>query len=158
MQNMGRKLLLITGIPGTGKTTIGDFLANSYDFIHFDMEETGRASEINSDVEKFVNINFPVDQNIVLTWGFAPDEATIKTIGFLKLYGFDLFWFDGDHNVAREMCIKRGSFNESEFQEQMRLLGIFDVPSKIGAKIINVFNEDGSLKDKLIIAKEIGVK
>jgi hypothetical protein len=155
---MRRKLVLITGIPGTGKTTIGDFLANSYDFIHFDMEETGRASEINSNVEKFVNINFPVDKNIVLTWGFAPDEATIKTIGLLKSYGFDLFWFDGDHDVAREMCIKRGNFNESEFQEQMRLLGIFDVPSKIGAKTINVFNEDGSFKSKSIIVKEVGVE
>ena len=30
--------LLITGVPGTGKTTVGDYLASEYGFVHLDFE------------------------------------------------------------------------------------------------------------------------
>jgi type IV secretory pathway ATPase VirB11/archaellum biosynthesis ATPase len=39
MPEQKRKLILITGIPGTGKTTFGNFLANKYGFVHFDIEQ-----------------------------------------------------------------------------------------------------------------------
>lgn len=41
-----RKRILISGIPGTGKTTLGNFLGDTYGYQHIDMEKHRRTSRI----------------------------------------------------------------------------------------------------------------
>jgi len=154
---MERKLILIAGIPGTGKTTTGNFLAEKYGYIHIDMEEDYRTSKILENPEIFINKLFSGNSNIVVTWGFSPDQETIDVVNKLMEYGFGIFWFTGDRQIARGQTVKRGDYDEKVLQTQMVALNEWNVPKKINARIINVFNEQGNFKNKTDIAKEIGV-
>ncbi len=155
--NKSRKLLFIAGIPGVGKTTIGNFLEQKYGYIHIDMERKNRnVSKIMNDHEKFISTFFSDDSHIVVTWGFSPDQRTIDFIKKLQKYGFDVFWFTGSQNSTRKACMSRPDFDEANLQRQMKLLDEWDIPSKINVNIVNVFDAKGSFKDVIYIAKEIG--
>ena len=93
--------------------------------------------------------------NIVITWGFSPDKKTIKAVKILKVYGFKIFWFDGNRNYARIAIIRRKSFDENILKKQMNKLDKWRVPKKINANIINVFDKNGKFKKLEKIAKEI---
>jgi replicative DNA helicase len=43
-----RDLLLITGIPGTGKTTYGDNFAKEFGFLHHDLEDNQTLNRFNA--------------------------------------------------------------------------------------------------------------
>lgn len=47
--------LLISGIPGMGKTTIGNYLEKKHNFEHFDMELQHNIVAYNSNPEQFVS-------------------------------------------------------------------------------------------------------
>lgn len=74
------KIILLTGIPGVGKTKIGNYLKDNYSFYHIDLEDPG----INSSPEfvQFNQTNLNSDQlmqeisvhgkDAIITWGFYP--------------------------------------------------------------------------------------
>jgi len=150
-----RKLLFIAGIPGTGKTTIGDFLAEKYKYIHINMEKDHRASKIMENYDKFITDFFSGTSNIVITWGFSPDQETTDIINQLRKYGFGIFWFDGNHISARKATMNRIDFDEEVLSRQMHLLDVWDAPKEIMAKTINVFNKDGNFRNLKDIVREI---
>jgi adenylate kinase family enzyme len=96
--------LLIAGIPGTGKTTVGQALENDYDFVHLDFEKLN--------VNEFIATDFEVlsecGSRVVITWGFVPATTEIAAIKKLRQKGFALVWFDGNRKAARRDFIKRG--------------------------------------------------
>lgn len=149
--------ILISGIPGSGKTTLGDFLARDYGFVHIDMEEQGRGSAIVENSDAFIYELHAHAKPVVMTWGFAPDEETISVIRLLASQGFLVFWFDGDLNAARAACIRRGGFDEQVLQRQLQLIEQWDIARRIGATVINVFDAKGAHRNPEEIALEIGV-
>lgn len=50
-----RKLLLITGVPATGKTTIGDFLQDKLGFKHIDFEDGVSLQRFAADPANYIN-------------------------------------------------------------------------------------------------------
>ncbi len=103
--------LLITGIPGIGKTRIGKFLQKELSYRHEDIEEwQGRDEELctgpeNPDLElidlkirKFVED----ESDVVAVFGFRPDsKVDIAIVERLKQnWNFRLFWFDGNRGAA----------------------------------------------------------
>src|SRR5690242_11082616 len=95
--------LLVTGIPGSGKTTIGDHLRDHHDYMHIDIEAliqslppgTSWATAL-VELEKRTSDR----ERVVLTWGFIPgqDEVIVRE---LQRVGYALIWFDGDCESAR---------------------------------------------------------
>lgn len=151
---MGRKLILIAGIPGVGKTAMGDFLESRH-YLHIDMEKYHRTRRVLDDTEAFILRYFPKDRNIVLTWGFSPDEKTIKVINRLHDYGFRIYWFEGNSRSARKAAMKRKGFDEAVLKKQMDSLSVWNVPRNIHAKRIGVFDKKGEFRKLSDIARRI---
>ncbi len=113
---MSRRLLLITGIPGTGKTTIGDYLAVSHGFLHVNREiHDPRA--FTDDPKAFLA---GTEKDIVATWGFRPGapEDLHGVIGLCSL-GFRGVWMDGYRPWALRQILIARPHEESEFYLQM---------------------------------------
>jgi len=152
---MERNLILIAGIPGTGKTTFGNFLEKNYGYVHVDMEENHNTSEMLNDTDVFIKKYFSGNKNVVVTWGFSPDQETIDIVNKLRTFGFKIFWFDGNRDSAHKATMNRAGFDEKVLQQQMNSLTEWNIPEKTNAKIVNVFDEKGNFRDLAEIAGEL---
>jgi len=153
---MSKKRLLITGFPGTGKTTLGNYFKDKYGYKHIDLENAVILNKLLSNPIQFVN-EFIEDtyNDIVMSWGFVPNENQINIVILLKTSGFKLIWFDGNRVAAREAFIKRGTVSESLLNLQVNRINNSNVIQKIKPIIINTFNFNGDFKTKDQIIKEI---
>jgi len=150
------KLLLITGVPGTGKTTIGNYLAEEYRFNHLNVElldswsvELKNLFLSNSWVE-FVKRLKSNGKDTVMTWGFMPGVHD-KAIKDLQEFGFKLIWFDGNRKAAREAFLKRGTVDEPTLDIQMKRIEKMNIQN-LNPTIIDTFDENGKFhsKDKIV--------
>ena len=161
--------ILITGIPGSGKTTIGEYLKNNFNYFHMDMESDENLGYLKIEkmldnpvefIEEFIN-KF---SNIVITWGFIPGDRHIEIINMLKKdYNFMLIWFDGDRKSAKNAFIRRSKKKgEKYFKIAMEELNL-QIPSinnsnvieRINPIIINTFDDNQNFKNSEEVIKEI---
>lgn len=157
MKTLSRKHLLITGIPGTGKTEIGNYLEKYYDFKHIDIEAILNASQLEKDKglkELFSMHERLIDQNIVFTWGFHPRDNE-QHINYIKNLGATMFWFDGNREAARKSFLKRGTVSEELLNIQMGLINSVDIQKKYNPIFYDPFKKDGTFKKQATIAKEV---
>jgi hypothetical protein len=127
--SMAMPLLLIAGIPATGKTYFSEWLESKKRFLYIcvdndpsmrsaGLEEEWKNCLICKDASKFVSTLRLRNQPIVLEWGFPPRYLSI--IEVLKHKGFSIWWFDADHEAARNVFIKRGTVSLQAFEIQMQ--------------------------------------
>ncbi|TRZ78410.1 AAA family ATPase [bacterium] len=146
--------ILITGIPGTGKTTIGDALKDMYSFQHVDLEcRDFKKFKQNSKI--FIDELVNSQKNIVVTWGFMPNEKQINIVLSFKNKGFKLVWLDGNREVARKIFNQRGTVKDELFQIQLSRIDNFNVINKINPLIYNTFKKNGTFKKIKVILEEI---
>jgi hypothetical protein len=139
---MPPNLLLITGIPGTGKTCYGNKFAKDFGFLHYDLEKQDTLDRLNAGPTQF--IADIVSQNIdtVVTWGFAPhDPASVSVVLQFRNAGFKLIWFDGNRPAALRKFQKRATVTEELFYLQMYRIEASRVVDAIKSTIINPFDE-----------------
>lgn len=131
------KIILLTGIPGGGKTTIGNQLKNHYGFYHIDLED----SQINSssdflqfnqnglDPNKLMAEINRRQKNAVITWGFGPEpEINGNSVLKLQKLGAKMFWFDGDRTLFKNTWKKaRPNTPEDIFDMQIRRINNQDI-------------------------------
>ena len=150
MNTPERKLLLLTGIPGTGKTTMGNHFHDKYGFVHINME-VPQGLNLFPDASGFLQKN-PGD--IVLSWGFHP-AGTDQITAFRDRFGFRHVWLDGPRNAALRAFIERGTVEEKYFHIQMENIGNSNLVARMSPVIINPFDNEGRFRNKDDIAKEI---
>ena len=139
-----KRTILITGIPGTGKTWMGDYMAQHHNFTHCDIEATG-----TPDLDR-------IEGDVVLTWGFMPDNSVhINFITELIGKGFKLIWFDGNRPAALREFIKRGTVPEELFYLQMFRIEQSKIIEKLSPKLVNTFDDHGIFKQPDAILKEV---
>ncbi len=146
-------LLLISGIPATGKTTFGHWLQNEKSFRHFDVEET----QLIPDMNAMRMLNCPV----VLTWGFRPDERELSIVEHLKNQGFSAWWFSAETPVARDFFVRRRGIPVAYFDIQMSLINQEweKIARLFSPNIIVTLSREGYLSPDLIyqrIAADLG--
>ncbi len=149
--------LLITGIPGTGKTTVGDYLAEAHAFRHLDLEPPSvDVVALDGPVEGFqarIGALAGDARRIVVTWG-----VPVRFLPFvlqLRNAGFEWFWFDGDRTAARRTFKERGTVPEEALDIQ---LGEIDKHLNMDAlrlRFLNTFASDGSFRPLDEIAAEL---
>lgn len=146
-------LILIAGIPGTGKTTIGNYLEKHYGYHHLDVEDF---------IRNFSHLpDFPLRGDFVGTWGFMPNETQFVVIDYLRKNGYVLFWFDGDRKIAFNHFIERERKNNreiiaiEEFNRQIARIDEANVINRLKPIILNPFEENGSFRRPEVIIKDI---
>jgi adenylate kinase family enzyme len=133
-----RDLLLITGIPGTGKTTFGETLARDHGFRHHNLEDQTTLNRWGADPKEFVREIVRQKADAVVTWGFVPDhEPSFQSVLDFKKSGFKVVWFDGNRPAALREFIKRGTVAEVCFYVQMYKTESTNVIERIKPVIIN---------------------
>lgn len=142
--------LLITGIPGTGKTTIGQYLEEKHGFRHFDIEAALKAyGREGAEGMTSAFLDAPGEDKVI-TWGFLPVEDAPLVRQFQAL-GYTMIWFDGDREAARREFSKR-EVNDlpnalHAFDNQMTKIDAMDLASFKPIRI-NPFGKDGKFLPK----------
>jgi adenylate kinase family enzyme len=155
MPPQSRKLLLITGIPGTGKTCYGESFARNYGFVHHNLEQTDLLRRVLSNPAGFVEEILKIGKDTAVTWGFVPNDEQIKVVNLFKEKGFVLVWFDGNRPAALRKFINRKTVSEECFYRQMWAIEESHVVEKIKPIIVNTFDEHGEFKSSEAILEEI---
>jgi hypothetical protein len=112
------EILLLSGVPATGKSTFGRWLQQERGFLHWDLEKqavliTGRQLEWSPLLETRPGIRYFVRElgrmrpRVALDWGFPPERLGI--ISALQEEGVHTWWFDGDRTAALESFRRRGT-------------------------------------------------
>lgn len=120
-------IVLIAGIPGTGKSTFADWLAKNRGFRHLDIEVAGvlgqarlRASwdRVISErgVGRFMSELQALRTPVVITWSFPVAYGWV--IDGLKAQGTQVWWFDGDRGAALAAFLGKGG-NPTAFSVQV---------------------------------------
>ena len=149
--------LLITGVPGTGKSTIGEHLAKNNDFFHLDMEKNGFAPvrELKKKETKFLKKLEP-HKNVVITWGFGFFSRPL--VENLRKNGFVLFWLDGDRVASFKTFMQRDKHDtRSEYEYYSQLMGIIasDIVERLKPIVINPFTKSSELRPTAQVAEKI---
>ncbi len=155
--------LLIAGIPGTGKTNIGNYLAAKHDFIHIDMESGNNIPAIIKDPTVFIENLVDKKKDIVVTWGFVPCEEQIGIVKQFKNKFFKLVWFDGNRAAAKREYIKREEKGGVEYLTNATSLYDLQISridgsgliNRICPSIVNTFNDQHEFKGLDQIFNEI---
>lgn len=159
---MGQELLLLTGIPGAGKTTAGLTLASRHGFVHMDAEEYAQsrsASTIQEWVAIWEAFAQQVDRevrqgrDVVVTWGFMPGVDNL-TVRLLQSRGFKMIWFDGNREAARREFLRRKTVSADELAAQMGRIADLDLAS-FGPTEYNSFGIDGNFLPRETIADQL---
>lgn len=147
------KHILLAGIPGTGKTTMGNYLKNNYGFAHYDFEDLETLRLYTQDKAGFVTNSLAQDK-VVISWGFMPYGHTEHVLE-IKRRGFEIIWLDGNREVAFREFMKRGTVSEKAYRNQMENIETSGVVEKIQPRIINTFDDDGQFRKPIDIARDI---
>lgn len=151
-----RDLFLITGIPGTGKTTFGNTLAKNFGFAHFDFEDPTTVNRCAPDPDRFIDDALRTKNSVVVTWGFVPDhEYSLVIVRKFRERGFKLIWFDGNRAAALAEFQKRGTVSDALFQLQMKRIEDSRIIDRSRPAVINPFDENERFKPAVELLAEI---
>ena len=120
-------LLLISGVPATGKSTFARWLAENRGFLVADVERDGLArlglqSEWDQAVSHgrqagLVAALHALHRPVALDWGYPPSR--LPFVEALCSAGVDAWWFDGDRAAARRNFIDRGTVTVDALDQHM---------------------------------------
>ena len=140
------KLLLLTGIPGTGKTTLGDYLQRERGFRHLDFESGILGQYINGNqvIDAQVAALKASGDSAVITWGFLPAEQLAAVLRLREL-GFEWFWLDGSREAATQAFLKRGTVTQELLDLQLSRIAEHLDPrmDELQPVLIDTFDEHG---------------
>ena len=147
----GRELLLITGIPGTGKTCYGNKFARRFGFVHVDLDDQQTLNGLAYDPAQFIAELTAQRRSVVVTWRFFPDEDIAAVLQFRNA-GFKWIWFDGNRPAALREFQKRGTVQDELFHAQIDRVENSKIVERLRPTIINSFDQDGKFKpaDRLL--------
>ena len=160
------RLLLLSGIPASGKSTYGQWLADNKGFLFLDAENEGSLDGVGlrplwnsmfspgAAVVPFVQALRQLGQPIALDWGFPP--ACLPVIEALKHAGFEIWWFDGDRAAARQSFITRNTVPIGCFDLQIQNIDKYwrDIKRVFGDHVIETIAAGSSYLDHRQIRSE----
>src|SRR5713226_779064 len=150
---MSKPILLFSGIPGSGKSSYGRWLARTKGYLHvdFDHGDLERHSLLDSfrevessGPERFIAQLLRIDTPVCLDWGFPPHCLWI--VRRLVGAGVELWWFEADRGFAKRHFFDRGNVSEAAFEEQMANIETSrrDIMEVVGPHIVHALKSDGT--------------
>ena len=155
-----RCILLLSGIPATGKSSFGQYLARVHSFAHDDLECYPRGwphpelkLQWDSSRSEFVKALQKIHSHIALDWGFP--VRCLPWVRELQDAGVRLLWFTGSRPQAREIFIARGGMDVRNFDDQIKAIQEAKLPASLQCNCVEVLSEAGVLKEPVAIFEEI---
>jgi len=148
--------LLITGVPGTGKTIVARHL-ETQGFSHVNMEQEGFRPryEFEQDPPGFLDALPP--EPVVVTWGFGP-FANRDAVSQFRAGGFRAVWLDGNRAASFREFMRRERDNpvkEADYYDQMRMIVVTEIVQRLAAPLICPFNAAGWFRPVAEIAADV---
>jgi hypothetical protein len=122
--------LFVAGVPATGKSWFGQWLAEKHGYIHIDVEKTGGADFDRAGVHsewdelistgcatRFVTAVRKLPNPVVVNWGFP--TRYLYVVSALQAEGVPTWWLHAQRNPARQAFVKRGGIDPVYFDLQM---------------------------------------
>ena len=108
----GRRLLLITGTPGTGKRPLAGYLETQRDFVHVDLDSRETRTRLLRSGENELRSELATvtasNPKVVVTWTFT-SETQLAYVEVMRSLGFEWIWMDSDRGAAFDALIARDS-------------------------------------------------
>jgi shikimate kinase len=150
--------VLLTGIPGTGKTTLGTYLADHADFYHQDMEADNFAAvqKLHADPTSFLS-SLSKYHNIVISWGFNP-KSEVEYIKLIRDSGYKLIWLEGNHDSSFDAFLrgtKRSVQDILNYKWQMNAIASTGIVNTLKPTVIDPYLFDGQFRPIQELAAEI---
>lgn len=162
-----RPLLLLSGIPATGKSSFGRWLEQEQGFVHLDYENGGldrfgltpawRAiCQIPPpDVTAFVSALTALQRPVAFDWGFP--LPFLPLVEALHNAGIIAWWFDGDRAAARAAFVRRATVPVAALDIQMSAIGASQplLADFYGSRVIQAISADGTFRKPQEILGEL---
>ena len=169
---MSNPIVLISGVPATGKSSFGSWLQDNRGFVHVDIESEARGFkplgllELDAlwqgiahlpppPVDPFVDALRGLEAPVVLDWGFDP--RFLPLVERLHVAGISAWWFDGDRAAARRRFIARNTVSVDALDIQMpKIVAAWNAMIDFyGDRIIRTLRADGSFVDWDMVAEDM---
>jgi hypothetical protein len=105
-------LLLISGLPGAGKSCYCRWLAEEHNYVHWGTDakwdEWRQLISVRPNLASATAICNAVRRlgtNVAVEWGYSP--GNLPLVKLLGQTGFELWWFAGDEEAARQSWLLR---------------------------------------------------
>jgi hypothetical protein len=155
---MARPIIILCGIPGSGKSAFGAWLQRTKGWLHVDMEngdlrrynldDPWNAFLQNQGSTRFVDCLIARAEPVALDWGFPVTHLAV--IGSLKAQEVVPWWFTGDRLHARESYLQRemkkhGRADPRPFDCQYAAISLswFFIAPVFEARVIRAIGADG---------------
>jgi hypothetical protein len=142
-------VILLSGIPGAGKSTFGRYLSREHNFAHYDLECWPRGwpnphlkERWDADRRAFVEELRQYHDRVVLDWGFPVSCAS--WVAELRDQGVQLVWLDCDTNRARDAVVRRGGTDWIAFYQQVKQIQQAGYPDQLNCLVVPVLASSGS--------------
>lgn len=127
-QNVGRRLLLITGTPGTGKRPLGGYLETERGFVHVDLDSRRTRTqflragedELRGQLQSVATGN----RKVVVTWTFT-SETQLPYVEVMRRLGFEWVWMDSDKGTAYDALVAEHATEPPRFVDAFEPQGTF---------------------------------
>ncbi len=153
------RLILLTGIPATGKTSVGEHLAAEHGFRHLDFEDTRTRMVFwqfgACGFRKQLGALRQRRWDTVATWRPVPD-LQLDALRLMRSHGFECVWFDGNRDAAHRVFMHRGSVSEQDWANQMQRIDAYIDLKTLRPRIVNPFDETGCFRPLSEVAADVG--
>jgi hypothetical protein len=142
-------IILLSGIPATGKSAFARHLASVHAFAHYDLEYHPRGWP-NPELKEAWDRNRPdflaqlrrQHDRVALDWGFP--VPCLSMVRELQAGGVKLIWFDGDIPRAREIFVQRGGLAVANFDSQVADIQKAGYPASLGCEVFPALDASGT--------------
>lgn len=112
---MTTQRILISGIPGTGKSRFAKWLHDNHGFVHHDVD----------DLQGVPSTAWLLQQDrLIVDWGFPANEPSLsRATAIIQSWisvGVEHWWFDGDREAALESFLHRNTVSKRAWDIQLK--------------------------------------